>query len=349
MENRRHFLKKIATISLSVSLKPAFARSLPDGQGKIVTVTGAIAPRQMGVALIHEHLMSTFGQEKNASPVYDQEKLFAQVLPYLKHIKSLGCQTIAECTAAYFGRDPQILQQLSRQSGLYLLTNTGYYGAADDRYVPDQAFKEDAEAVASLWIQEWEQGIGETGIRPGFIKTAIDKGALSAIDAKLVRAAALTHKETGLTIACHTGNNPEGAMQTLEILREEGVEPAAWLWTHANQADSLDALLPAAQKGGWLSLDGVRIASPPGQQEEVLEKHVGYIKTLKEKGYLNQVLVSHDGNAFPGSQGGTIRPFEAVFTHLAPRLRQEGFTQKEIDQLLIRNPQEAFIVRKRLG
>ncbi len=348
MQNRRHFLKKLATVSLAASLKPAFARSQQDEQGKIVTVTGAIAPRQMGVALIHEHLMSTFGEEKSDAPVYDTEKLFAQVLPYLKHIKSLGCQTIAECTAAYFGRAPQILQQLSRQSGLYLLTNTGYYGAADDRYVPDQAFEEDAEAVASVWIQEWEQGIGGTGIRPGFIKTAVDKGTLSAIDTKLVRAAALTHKKTGLTIACHTGNNPEGAMQEIEILQEEGVQPAAWLWTHANQVDSLDNLLPAAKKGAWLSLDGVRVAEP-GQPQEVLEKHLSYIKALKKKGYLNQVLISHDGNAFPGSQGGDIRPFEAVFTHLIPRLRDEGFTKKETDQLLIRNPQEAFTVRKRLA
>ena len=98
------------------------------------------------------------------------------MLPYLKHLKSLGCQTIADCTAAYFGRQPSLLKSLSEESGIHILTNTGYYGAADDRYVPEHAFRETAGQLANRWIKEWEDGIDDTGIRPGFIKLAVDGG-----------------------------------------------------------------------------------------------------------------------------------------------------------------------------
>ncbi len=88
--NRREFLKKIAALTIITSFAPAFAHKLKDLEGKIVTVTGAILPGKMGVSLIHEHVMSAFGEEKKLNPGYDTEKLFAQVLPYLKKIKGLG-------------------------------------------------------------------------------------------------------------------------------------------------------------------------------------------------------------------------------------------------------------------
>ena len=52
------------------------------------------------------------------------------------------------------------------------------------------------------------------------------------MDAKLVRAAARAHLATGLTIAVHTGP-AEGAFEQMEILKEEGVDPSAWIWVHA--------------------------------------------------------------------------------------------------------------------
>lgn len=347
MHNRRQFLKKAATIAIVTNITPVVDHKQDNLQGQIVTVTGTISPDQMGTALIHEHVMSTFGKEPMFTPEYDTQQLFAQVLPYLKKVRSLGCKTIVECTAAYFGRAPELLKQLSLQSGLQILTNTGYYGAANDRYVPEHAYTEDAETVAQHWIKEWKNGIGKTGIKPGFIKTGVDNGPLSAIDAKLVRATAKTHLHTGLTTACHTGNNQEAVQATLDILSEEGVSPKAWIWTHAHQVEHLDVLLPAIKQGVWISLDGVQIQQKDNGQTttdegNMIEKHVSYLTALKKKGYWNQVLISHDGNSFTSSDTDNIRPYDAIFTHLVPRLEKEGFTQKELDQLLVKNPQEAF-------
>ena len=303
-----------------------------------MTVAGPITPDQLGTCLTHEHLMSIFGDEPRYDPNYDEAALFAQVVPYLKHVKQLGAKSIFECTGAYFGRDVRRLQQLAQRSGVQIITNTGYYGAANDRYVPPHAYQESAQAIARRWITEFEQGIDGTDVRPGFIKIALDGGPVSAIDAKLVRAAALTHAATGLTMACHTGNNPEGARTALTILREEGVAPAAWIWTHANKVEDINALLPAARAGAWISLDGVRAPD----EEEVFERHLRYLKEFKEHKLLSQVLLSHDGNSFSRSE--SIRPYEAIFTALLPRLMEEGFTSAEVQRLMVDNPARAFAI-----
>ncbi len=252
--NRRSFIKASALLAVGAYL-PARAGATDLVTGEILTVGGPLAPDQLGTCLIHEHLMSTFGGASRYNPNYDKAALLAQVVPYLKRVKQLGAKSIVECTGAYFGRDVRLLQKLAQQSGLQIITNTGYYGAADDRYVPPHAYQESAEEIARRWINEFGQGIDGTDVRPGFIKIALDNGPVSDIDVKLVRAAAITHAATGLTIACHTANNPAGAKTALAILKEENVRPAAWIWTHANKVQNVEELLPVARAGAWISLE----------------------------------------------------------------------------------------------
>ncbi len=310
-----------------------------------MTVTGPITPDQLGTCLTHEHLMSTFGDEPSAKPDYNEAALLDRVVPYLKRVKQLGAQSIADCTGAYFGRDGRLLQQMAQRSGVQIITNTGYYGSAGDRYVPPHAYQESAEAIAQRWITEFEQGIDDTDVRPGFIKIALDGGPVSDIDAKLLRAAALTHAATGLTTACHTSNNPAGAKTALTILKEENVHPAAWIWTHANNVERTEDLLPAARAGAWISLDGVREPDLTSSEEGVFERHLRYLKELKGRNLLSQVLLSHDGDSFP--YDGPFRPYEAIFTHLLPRLAKEGFSSLDIRQLMVDNPARAFTIEKK--
>jgi phosphotriesterase-related protein len=44
----------------------------------------------------------------------------------------------------------------------------------------------------------------------------------------------------------------------------------------------------------------------------------------------------------------SLRPFTTIFQKLIPALKATGFTQKEIDQLLIKNPAKAYAVSKRV-
>jgi len=170
----------------ALGAKAAFAR-VPAADGRIVTVLGPIVPSAMGSTLSHEHVLVDFaGADKVSRDRYSIDDAYEVALPHLRRAKDRGCRGFVECTPAYLGRDPRLLERLARATGLHILTNTGYYGAANDRYVPRHAYEESASRLAERWTREWLDGIEGTGIRPGFIKTGVDAAPLSVIDRKLV-------------------------------------------------------------------------------------------------------------------------------------------------------------------
>jgi phosphotriesterase-related protein len=307
----------------------------------IITVNGTIPVSEMGTTLIHEHILVDFiGADKTGYHRWNREEVISKVLPYLQEVKEYGVKTMLECTPAYLGRDPQLLKMLSEMSGIQILTNTGFYGAADDNYIPSFAYEVDADSLAAIWINEFEKGIEGTGIRPGFIKISVDTNSvLSEIDEKIVRAAIITHRATGLTIVSHS--IPDGAaFAQLNLLEQGGILPEAWVWTHAGEC-SAEGRLKAAKRGAWISIDNVNKAE--------LNSIVNMIVQLKAAGLLNRLLISHDAGWFDPEEldGGGFIGYTDIFTHLVPALKQIDFSQTEIDQLLIENPKKAYKIKIR--
>jgi len=305
-------------------------------QRTIETVGGAVDPAQLGVTLMHEHVLVDFVGAAAVSPTrYDADVVFTRALPFLRQAKALGCATLVECTPAYLGRDPRLLRRLAGASGLNILSNTGYYGANNDKHLPPHAFTEAAEQLAARWIREAEQGIEGTGIKPGFMKIGVDAGPLSDVDAKLVRAAAITHKATGLPIAIHTGNGV-AALAEMAILEQAGVPLASFIWVHAHNEQDGTLHQQAASRGAWVEFDGLSPTS--------VDRHVALVLAMRKAGRLDRVLVSHDAGWYhvgePG--GGEFRGFDTLFTAFVPALKAAGLGEAEIRQLLVENPRRAL-------
>lgn len=308
---------------------------------QVITVNGAIRPQQMGRTLIHEHLLVDFiGADKISADRWNREEVLKVVLPYLLEVKKRGVNTFLDCTPAFLGRDVHLLQLAAKKSGLHILTNTGYYGAVDNKYLPKWAFTETAEQLADRWTAEFENGIDGTDVRPGFIKIGVNPGPLSELHRKLVRAAGLTHLRTGLTICSHTGP-ALAAFEEIEELQRTGVHPSAFVWVHAQGESNKNLYTKAAQMGAWVSLDGMGWGD--------WENYASWIDLLKSNRLLNRVLISHDAGWYkPGEpNGGSFVGFTALFEKVFPILRQKGFTQADFDQLLVHNPAEAFKIQVR--
>ena len=342
--NRRAFLSVSAT---AVAAAKAFAGKSPAEEtgppGTIHTVRGEVEVAQMGVTLVHEHVLVDFaGAETASRSRYDAEEAFRLILPRLEELRQRGCQTLLECTPAYLGRDPLLLRRLSEASGLHIVTNTGYYGAAKDIAVPKHAYAETARQLAARWAGELRNGIEGTGIRPGFVKIGVDAGPLSEIDGKLVEAGARCHLDTGLTLAVHTGDGV-AAVQIVEVLRRNGVSPEAYVWVHAQNETDRATLTWAAQQGAWVELDGVGPKS--------LETHADVAADLLRRDRLDRVLVSQDAGWYhvgePG--GGSYRSHAFLFDSFVPALRAAGLGDAELDALLVHNPADAFAIRRRLA
>lgn len=331
---RRTFLRTLAAgLTVPVSLRAAVPAP------KVQTVRGERPPRALGLTLMHEHILVDFiGADKVSRDRYDSEQVFQTALPHLRALRASGCRTLVECTPAFLGRDAALLRRLSEAAGLNILTNTGLYGAANDKYVPGFAYQESAQQLASRWVKEFHEGVDATAVRPGIIKIGVDRGPLSEIDRKLVQAAARTHLQTGLAIAAHTGDGI-AAMDELQTLKQEGVHPKAFIWVHAQNEGDPELHLKAGREGAWVEFDGI--------QETSAEKHLQYIRNMIDNQLLEWILISQDAGWYHVGEagGGTYRPYTFLFDQFTPMLRKAGISAVQVRTLLVDNPRRALTLQ----
>ncbi|MES2457957.1 MAG: phosphotriesterase [Bacteroidota bacterium] len=348
MINRRRFIS-LSSMAAAYGLLPIRLNVAYVGSGFIMTVTGKIKLTEAGSFLSHEHTLTDFtGAEKIAQPQYDRDKAFEFLLPYLKKLKAGGVDTLAECSPAYIGRDALLVKRLSEASGIHILTNTGYYAAVDFKYLPAHAHTESSDQLSARWLKEWNEGISDTGIRPGFIKLGVGSAPLKPLEKKLIEAAAKTHLQSGLKIAIHTGDGAAAA-EELAFLEASGLSPEAMIWVHAQNDQSGIHHLALAEKGCWISLDGFN--GSPGTPEQY-KKH---LLAFKKAGLLHKVLLSHDdgfavvnsGEAiyFEQFKNGNNEPYLTIDKLLMPLLKEVGFTPKELRLLRHTNPATAFSIQ----
>lgn len=335
---RREFIRRLtwATTGAAFALRThGAAAATPFVQ----TVLGRIPAKDLGFALVHEHVICDFiGADRTGRDRWEVAEVVKTMRPYLDQIKQRGVTGFVDCTPAYIGRDPRILKQLARETGLHIVTNTGYYGGAGDKYVPKHAYDETAGQLADRWVREWENGIEDSDVRPGFIKIGVDEATgdpprLSDIDVKLVRAAARASRRTGLSVTCHTGGGPAGLAATILFI-EEKADPGRFIVAHSD-GHGQDVNVKVAERGAWVSYDA--IGSQP------LQAHLKLVPAMVDK-HADRLLLSMDAGWYWVGEpdGGKIRNFNDLTDTFLPALQKAGVGQAMIHKLTVENPARAF-------
>lgn len=309
---------------------------------QIQTVLGPISADKLGFALAHEHVMCDFiGAEQTGRHRWNVDEIVRKMLPYLQQLKARGITGFVDCTPAYIGRDPRVLKRLAEETGLHIATNTGYYGGADDKFVPKHAYGETADQLAGRWIREWENGIEDTGVKPGFMKIGVDEAKgdppqLSDIDAKLVRASARASKRTGLAVTCHTGGGPAGLAAT-KLFITEGAKPARFIVAHSD-GHGIEINKQIADLGAWVSFDAVR--------RQPLQQHLKLVPAMLEQ-HAEHLLLSQDNGWYWVGQpnGGEVRDYNYLPDIFLPALRKGGLTEEQIRDMTVANPARAFAIK----
>lgn len=303
----------------------------------VQTVTGAIPVSELGVTLMHEHIVTDLRDPAARRPDdYNRDDAVRVALPHLEELRKAGCRTLVEITPIHIGRDPEALRILAKKTGMNIVCATGIYGAAKQRFIPDYALRESAEELAERYAREFRAGVGDTGVKPGIIKTGVNAATpLPEIERKLVRAAALAHKATGLTVASHTGPGAP-ALEELEILDSVGVAPKSFIWVHAQSEKDHEIHRRVAKEGAWVEFDGIG--------PKTIDWHLECVRVMAEAGLLHRTLVSQDAGWYrPGEPaGGDYRGYALLLAEFAPKLRASGFSEQDLDQLLVKNPAAAL-------
>lgn len=281
-----------------------------------------------GSVLAHEHILVDFGGVKNPSK-YDRGEALRVARPHLEELRRYGCVRLLECTPQGLGRDPLLMKMAAELTGLEIWTNTGVYGAANRSGVPEWAWKANAQELARRFITEWKKGVD--GVRPRFIKTAVNGYPLEELDRRLIEAAALASLETGMTIASHTNGGGKAAEAQLEILDKLRCPMNRFVWVHAQNEKDHAYHERVARAGAWVEFDGV---GPKSR-----DWHLECVRFMESQGLLGRALVSQDAGWYhaeiPG--GGEYRGYSYIYTDFLPELPAEARKQ-----LMVDNPRRAF-------
>ena len=306
----------------------------------IQDVAGLHHPIPDQVWLSHEHVLVDFiGADSIQPNTWNHDSIIKEVTPYFEDLKEFNVNYFVDATPNYLGRDVLLLEKIADKTGIKIITTTGLYGVYENKYIPKSLHEVTPEDLAEVWINEYKSGIDNTSIKPGFIKIGIDNtDPLHLLHQTLVKAAGITHLETGLTIASHTGE-ALGLWPQLNILKEMGVSPESFIWVHAQKENNNENYLIAAEMGCWISLDGL------GWE---LENHVEKLLFAKHNGILDRILISNDAGWYdPQKQTQNINPFTNIFKKLFPELKSRGFTDDDLELLISVNPSKAFAIEIR--
>ncbi|MES2826780.1 MAG: phosphotriesterase [Bacteroidota bacterium] len=344
---KRWYLPMICLLSIITICLNAFKRG--GDNDFVMTVAGKILVTKMGLTLPHEHMVTDFGGAEDEDVTYTEQEAISLFLPYLMKLKTSGVTTMVECTPSFIGKNVKLLKTLSKLSGLNIITNTGYYAAVGQKYLPAHALKETEKELAKRWTDDFTYGIDGTGIRPGFIKLGTDAAPLNQVAVKLVKAGAVTHLNTGLKIAIHTGS-AEAAHEEANILKHMGVDLSAFIWVHAQNDRTGSVMVKLAKQGVWISLDGI------SEREDALTNYISAIKKLKSEKLLHRLLLSQDDGfavsriagkvKFDAYENGNKKPYTTLLSILKPRLLNGVLTQQEFEMITVINPGKAFSIER---
>jgi phosphotriesterase-related protein len=120
------------------------------------------------------------------------------------------------------------------------------------------------------------------------------------------------------------------------MLIKLGVNPAAYVWVHAQNEKDTNAIAQLAMFGIWIEFDGIN--------PKTLDLHLKAVEALTGQGHLSKILISQDSGWYrvgePG--GGQFNPYSYLFTDFVPALRKRGFQKDQIKLLLVDNPAKAL-------
>lgn len=222
---------------------------------KINTVLGPIDASDMGITLIHEHIVNIEWNFARAFPgFYDREEVVEMFCEEMETLKPLGVRTFVDATPITLGRDIRLMQECSERSDVNIIACTGIYG----QEYPFFHCGVDPGVLADLMISEAEHGMEGTGAKPAMIKCASQTlNGDSENNKNMLRAAAIASKATGLPIYAHSDSSSQLGLYQKQIFEEEGVSPEKIAFGHVFSTDKPGYVEDLAGDGSFVGCDQI--------------------------------------------------------------------------------------------
>lgn len=307
---------------------------------QVETALGAIDVGDLGMCLMHEHIVvASWSMRQNYNDYYAAETEIPKAAAALKRAADRGVKSIVDLTPINLGRDIHAIRRVAELTGVNVVVATGFYWTEEP-----QMHSWEVEKLASYMVRDIREGILGTGTRAGIIKCASDHPGVDAFNKKLLQAAATAHRETGVPISTHTTVANASARDQVAAFREFGVDLSRIVIGHMGDSTDLDYLQEILDSGCFIGMDrfGLDAFLPTDDRVQTVAR-------LCEKGFAGQMVISHDScsfqDFFDGSYVEKFAPnwcYEHVPRDVLPALRAAGVSDRDIDTMMVENPQKIF-------
>lgn len=308
---------------------------------RVVTVTGPVPPERIGFTLPHEHLSCRPELVRARSELIDYTSDAEVMTDELHDFRRRGGSCLVDLTSAGLARDPTWLRNLATRSGVYVVMGAGWY--RESFYPPEAAIdRRSVDDLADEIVNEFEHGVGDTGIRPGIIgEIGTDRAWVSPREERVFRAVARAAQHTGMAVSTHALQSQVGIDQ-LNLLVGEGMDPGRVVIGHADSNLDIDYALAVLDRGANIEFDLLGRSGDYATAHEA--QLVEEIVELLERGYIHRLLLSHDtcNNAQLKAYGGP--GFGYLTQHFLPHLRTAAVGEGEIAAMTIENPRRMLTV-----
>jgi phosphotriesterase-related protein len=319
----------------------------------IHTVTGSVAISQLGLTLVHEHLLIGYpGWWMDArAPRFVRTEVLARAVDKLAELRELGVRTLVDPCPMDLGRDVELMAEVASRSHVNIVCATGAY--KEEHGISYTFGALPVEEIAAIYVQELTRGIGDTGICAGLVKVATGAPQISAYEQKLLQAGGLAAAQVGCPVLTHTDHASLG-MEQLEALIAAGVPAHRIMVGHCDGRPDFPYHQGLADRGAYLGFDrfGLTFLQPD-------EVRMESVMQLVKAGYLRSLFLSHDAicgswlgrPSFDGKE--VILPAQLeqlqpdwqpthLFKNILPKLRAQGLTREQERTLFVDNPARYF-------
>jgi phosphotriesterase-related protein len=342
-------------------------------RGKAQTVLGTISAEKLGIVLPHEHILSDFscvyhepeevsgkgqahqpfGLENRGWINYhwtsnlDNMRLWDEqtAIDEISHFLAAGGGTIADPTNIGIGRDAAALARISRSTGINILMGAGHYLEVAH---PPRVREQSETAVADEIIRDIEVGVGDTGIKAGFIGEIGCTYPMTNEERKCLTGAIAAQKRTGAALMVHPGRDRKSPMEIVELVSKEGGELRRTIICHVERTcRDLGWLSELASAHCYLEYDLFGNESsyyPPNPSVDMPSdaERMDLLLWHLEQGHSEQLLLSHDIATKNRLRRYGGLGYDHLLTNVVPRMRQRGFSNDQINLMLVGNPANIF-------
>lgn len=297
----------------------------------IRTVLGDIAPENLGVTYLHEHLIiDSEIVAKDFSHIHLPS--VDDAVSELNLCKSAGVNSMVDCMPTGSGRDIRKLVSISEQTGVNIIAATGlhhvrYYKSFD----PIEAAN--VQGLAELFISEIQVGCEGTFHKAGVIKVVTSGISPSGREVRLFEAAAIAHQATGAPILTHCEHGT-GALQQIDILQNLNVNLSNVVMSHTDKE-------PDFGYHNEILSSGINVEYDQSLRQIDMENSSSALLTAEmfEQGFGRQIMLGTDGarRSLWSSLGGAPG-LPALYRNWSIKLREVGITDEQLRLMFVGNP-----------